>query len=376
MWTMQYADSRTGAKCLTLEKSVMKKSLVALAAMSVIGAVSAQSTVTLYGVADGFVGSKRANGATQTVVNSGGLSGSRWGLKVNEDLGGGLAAIAQFESGFSLDDGASAQGGALFGRQAFVGLKTAFGTVSLGRQKSAYYDTMTALSLQGNSSFDVVGSASHNDNPATDAKASMGAWRGYNARTNNSIKFQSAIYGGFSGAVVYGMGENKNKTGNTDISANDSYSLAATYANGPILVSLVHQEDAMGARAANNGRNVLRNTLVGGAYDLKVVKIGAGYNESQIRSGGVNAPKYKEYFVGVSAPLGATTLKAQYGRSKQSQNSANDSFGLEAAYSFSKRTDAYVGFNQTKIKNQGDLANTSLDSRTNRLYGIGMRHSF
>ena len=94
----------------------MKKSLVALAAMSVIGAVSAQSSVTLYGLADAYIGSERlgtagnattagVNGITQTVVNSGGQNGSRWGLRVSEDLGGGLAAIAQFESGFNIDTG-------------------------------------------------------------------------------------------------------------------------------------------------------------------------------------------------------------------------------------------------------------------------------
>ncbi len=46
----------------------MKKSLVALAAMSVIGAVSAQSSVTLYGLADAYVGSERIGGGTYNAL--------------------------------------------------------------------------------------------------------------------------------------------------------------------------------------------------------------------------------------------------------------------------------------------------------------------
>ena len=41
-----------GALCLTLEKLAMKKSLIALAALAAVGAASAQSSVTLYGVID------------------------------------------------------------------------------------------------------------------------------------------------------------------------------------------------------------------------------------------------------------------------------------------------------------------------------------
>ena len=78
----------------------MKKSLVALAAMSVIGAVSAQSSVTLYGLADAYIGSERlgikasgatagTNGVTQTVVNSCALAKTwvaAWLLSLNSNL--------------------------------------------------------------------------------------------------------------------------------------------------------------------------------------------------------------------------------------------------------------------------------------------------
>ena len=171
----------------------MKKSLVALAAMSVIGAVSAQSSVTLYGLADAYIGSERlgtvatatapgVNGITQTVVNSGGQNGSRWGLRVSEDLGGGLAAIAQFESGFNIDTGSQTDNigrtQTLFGRQAFVGLKSGFGTVALGRHYGPYDHMKGPLSLQGHNAFDATGGGVY-------GTVGIGAWVGYNPRINN-----------------------------------------------------------------------------------------------------------------------------------------------------------------------------------------------
>ena len=365
----------------------MKKSLVALAAMSVIGAVSAQSSVTLYGLADAYVGSERigggtynaltgvqvtpnANVTTQTVVNSGGQNGSRWGLRVSEDLGGGLAAIAQFESGFNIDTGSQTDSlgrtQTLFGRQAFVGLKSGFGTVALGRQYGPYDDMKGTLSLQGNNAFDATGGGVN----GTVYGPGIGAWVGYNPRINNSIKFQSNNYSGLSFSAIYGMGEDKS----TNVSASSTFGIGAMYANGPITVGLVHQNEGF-TRSATNGKNELENTLLAGAYDFGVAKLGGGYNEARVRANGTADPKSKEWFIALSAPLGATTLKAQYARSKQNFGSVsyeNDSIGLDAVYDFSKRTSAYVGYNATTF----DQAGPTGGDLKNRRFGVGLRHKF
>ena len=352
----------------------MKKSLVALAAMSVIGAVSAQSSVTLYGLADAYIGSERiaaagatSNGTSQTVVNSGGQNGSRWGLRVNEDLGGGLAAIAQFESGFNIDTGSQTDNigrtQTLFGRQAFVGLKSGFGTVALGRQYGPYDDMKGTLSLQGNNAFDATGGGVY-------GTVGIGAWVGYNPRVNNSIKFQSNNYSGLSFSAIYGMGEDKS----TNVSASSTFGIGAMYANGPITVGLVHQNEGF-TRSATNGKNELENTLLAGAYDFGVAKLGGGYNEARVRANGTADPKSKEWFIALSAPLGATTLKAQYARSKQNFGSVsyeNDSIGLDAVYDFSKRTSAYVGYNATTF----DQAGPTGGDLKNRRFGVGLRHKF
>ena len=75
----------------------MKKTLIALAVLAASGAAMAQSSVTLYGVADVWFGSTKATvdgvGQRQTVINTSGVNGSRFGLKGTEDLGNGLKAI-------------------------------------------------------------------------------------------------------------------------------------------------------------------------------------------------------------------------------------------------------------------------------------------
>ena len=93
----------------------MNKKLVAFAVSAIVaGAASAQTAnVTLYGVVDTYVATIRANngGKSVNVLDAGGLSGSRWGLRGSESLGGGLNAVFTLESGFDSTNGGMGQGG-------------------------------------------------------------------------------------------------------------------------------------------------------------------------------------------------------------------------------------------------------------------------
>ena len=381
--------------CLTYREIFMKKSLIALAVLAASGAAMAQSSVTLYGVADAFVGYKKTTTVTavgnrlvsgqtsQTVIDSNGLNSSRWGLKGTEDLGGGMKAVFVLESGLSLDTGASASATSLFNRQAFVGLdNSSLGTVSVGRQYTAYDSVRgTFLSAQGNStSFDATNgtqlsqanlnavAAYANAAVPTPAQATaaaaalsgaaiggrIGAWAGYQVRTDNSIRYATPSISGFQGALVYGFGENK--TGTTSATKNASASL--TYANGPIGIALVHAHD----EPASNFR--VKNTAIGGYYDFGVAKAFASLNRAEYSG----LAKQNEWAVGVRAPLGATTLVAQYAQSKGKDLGKNQSLGLEAQYSLSKRTTAYAAFNQTKVE--------ILNNNKNSILGLGVRHTF
>ncbi|GAB7544897.1 hypothetical protein CS8_045740 [Cupriavidus sp. 8B] len=139
----------------------MKRALFSLAAFCAGTATAqAQSSVTLYGVADanieyvtnmspttplqpGFP----SQAGNRLALNSGGLSGSRWSLRGLEDLGQGLKAVYVLESGFGVDDGKLTGGGRLFGRQAYVGLQSEqIGRFTFGRQYTAIFDAFANFS--------------------------------------------------------------------------------------------------------------------------------------------------------------------------------------------------------------------------------------
>ena len=130
----------------------MKKTLIAAALTGVFAtAAHAQSSVTLYGLIDaGITYTNNQGGHSSWSETSGSVNGSRWGLRGNEDLGGGLKAIFVLENGFGINNGTLKQNGREFGRQAFVGLgHTQFGSVTLGRQYDSVVDFIGPLSLTG-----------------------------------------------------------------------------------------------------------------------------------------------------------------------------------------------------------------------------------
>ena len=97
--------------------------------------------MTLYGFVDeGFVYTNNQRGGAVIQTITGQNNTSRLGFRGAEDLGGGLKAIFTLENGFDPSSGKFLQGGRLFGRQAFVGLSSRYGTVTLGRQYEPVYE--------------------------------------------------------------------------------------------------------------------------------------------------------------------------------------------------------------------------------------------
>jgi len=395
----------------------MKKSLIALAVLAASGAAMAQSTVTLYGLIDVSVQSYKANVFTasttvpntitvanvrQTRLGSGIQNGSRWGLKGSEDLGGGLNAVFDLQSGFNVDTGSSAQGGLLFGRHAFVGLNGGFGTLTFGRHDTSLDDEIGNFVASAHNSVDatsgpgvskaaarVISGATTGTSGATVAAniantadmaatansvlGNVGAWVGYNSRVDNSIKFQTANYAGFTGSVTYGLGEDKTAT----VGATHTLSLNAKYANGPIGVLLAYQDEALAKGAtqtAINGDINLKNTLFGATYDFGVAKLYAAYNKAKLEIG-TSDRKNNEYSVGVSAPVGAFTLRAEYAQSKGDVFSdvGDDikakGYDLEVLYDLSKRTTLYTSYVNTKHDASDPSSKTTL-------FAVGLRHKF
>lgn len=89
----------------------MKKTLVALAAVSAAAGAFAQSNVTIYGTLDASVAyvknSTDNTGKSATYLNDSAISTSRWGMRGTEDLGGGLKANFNLESDVNMGTGAN-----------------------------------------------------------------------------------------------------------------------------------------------------------------------------------------------------------------------------------------------------------------------------
>lgn len=321
----------------------MKKSLIALAVLAAAGAASAQSSVQLYGIADVWVGATKATGTkAQTVVESGGVSGSRWGLKGSEDLGGGLKAIFTLEQGFALDTGVAAAG---FNREASVGVAGNFGEVKLGKVWTAYDDVQGA----SNPVFD----------SALTPSAKAFASTGYLANPSNGVKYTSPAFAGFTGIVSYALDENTG--GNSEVSA-----LAVQYANGPLAAAVAYQnQQAVGAAKSTEFTNL------NASYNLGVVTLKGVYAQRDDNNGS----KDKEYQIGADYPLAANLiLSAGYASSENKLNGVktadNSGLGLAAAYLLSKRTTAYAGVRSTKLDN---VVGTDV---TTNVYAVGVKHAF
>ncbi|WP_179402269.1 porin [Burkholderia guangdongensis] len=157
----------------------------------------AQSSITLYGLLDEGV-TYVSNEAGKRFVGlvAGENFGNRWGLRGTEDLGNGYKAIFDLESDFDLNTGSSVAGigPALFGRQAYVGIASPYGTITLGRQYDFAWDYMT------------LGYFS----PAAYALATGGhigdVDRQGGDRLNNAIKYTSPSFGGVQIGALYSFG--------------------------------------------------------------------------------------------------------------------------------------------------------------------------
>jgi general bacterial porin, GBP family len=215
----------------------------------------ATSSVTLYGIIDdgvAYINHQAPNAASNShsVVESVSqvMSGNRWGVRGVEDLGSGLSAIFTLENGFNGQNGAALQGGRMFGRQAFVGLSsTQWGTFTLGRQYDSILDnvsTMAGWTQLGTSYGAHVGD---NDNM-------FNTWR-----ENNSVKFRSIDYAGFSAEGSYAFSNDPGQFAN-----NRAYSLGAQYLHGLFRLAIAYLHLNSPSSGQPGGTNP--NGAVGGEY--------------------------------------------------------------------------------------------------------------
>ncbi|KWI50086.1 porin [Burkholderia cepacia] len=380
-------------------------SVIAVAAFAASSAAMAQSSVTLYGMLDSGIGyTSNINGHTRFGLDGGAVGSNKWGLKGDEDLGGGLKAVFKIENGFNIGTGGiNGQGPigstrSLFNRQAYVGIASdRYGTLRMGRQLDAVTEMVQGLTGDAisASTFSTPGDVDNNDNTTNQ---------------NSAVKYISPVINGFQAEGAYSFGGVAGAMG-----SGQSWSVAANYAQGGLTVAGGY------FRATNQGENGWQNATAQPGFGTALGYPSSGYNGGNaFKSAGI-AQVATQYQIGpytaglrysnaqyqgnngqpsihfnvlgallqyqvtpaLSLATGytyvygsaATPSQAAEGRTMASINQAS----LGAMYALSKRTSVYaVGayvHAQGAQASAADFGNTSSGGNQVQV-NIGMHHSF
>lgn len=334
--------------------------LVTLATASMV--VQAQSTgnssLTLYGLVDASVG--RFTGAATGVnaqnsavskMEGGSLSTSRFGLRGNEDLGGGLSASFELSSFIRNDTGASGRNDAIpapvnvaadpfFARAAWLGLEHKdFGRVRLGNVTTLMFLNSITSNAFGDAT--VLG-------PLNLATFVGGPLTGGTAWTN-SVVYDTPSFAGLTGSAAYAASEGQG-------GANRALRLA--YKKGSFATSLAWQSVNRNPLTFADGTspNNTRAWQWAGSYDFTAVKVFA--HLGRIDNKGTEAAPlnvaYRLWDVSASVPVGAGNVLAGYASRRTSDavgpvpataaggNVQRKILTVGYDYWLSKRTDLYA----------------------------------
>jgi len=328
----------------------MKKSLLALAVLGLSGAAMAQSAVTLYGVADGGYGRVKYGCATGPAckgqfIGAGLMNNgdSRVGVRGTEDMGGGLQAGFNFETGLSLDDGSTRGGGLSTGfwqRQAnmWVGGQQ-WGKISLGRQFTPSYLANSMYELTGMANYTVVGNT-YKFLGVTDRRAP------------SAFAYVSPTFAGVTAALAY--------VSRNDLplpSKKDVWDGAVLYSGGPVSAGL----------GVNKLGRSKTNFQLGGKYAMDIGNgVGFAVAGSYTQASLPDSKAVRRGF-GIGGSVSAYGFTGTVDLTRDTKNkwdvaSKKYTNGLaEVKYALSKRTSVYGAY-------------LRLDKTNN--WGIGVHHNF
>jgi predicted porin len=361
-------------------------------ALSASAPTFAQSAITLYGIVDtGVEFFTHASPTGGTIARfptiTGGDLPSRWGLRGEEDLGGGLKTIFTLESGFSPASGTSLQNGRLFGRQSFVGVKGEWGQVTMGRQMN--------MTIYGMADADVIGPSAF----------SLGSFDGYlaAARADNSVEYRGK-FSDLTLGVSYSFGRDGLSASNCGGQLpGDTMSCRAItgmlkYDRPNWGAALIYDEQRGGAGATamtvvpgvrgiafTSSGDSDRRYQANGYVMVGKVKIGGGWLHREIK-GDVRTVRTDLSYLGVSVPYVAWLLDAQISHFRNRSYDADGTMGVvRANYSLSKRTAVYGLLAYMKNSGSGAVYSVSSSSLVPAMPAagigqlgamVGIRHLF
>ncbi|MCA3792275.1 MAG: porin [Burkholderia sp.] len=328
------------------------KLIAAAACVAATVPAHAQSSVSLYGQVDEWVGATKFPGSDRAWnVSGGGMSTSYWGLHGAEDLGGGYKAIFTLESFFRAQNGQFGrfQGDTFFARNAYVGVSSPYGTVTAGRLTThlflstilfnPFYDSYTFSPMVYHV---FLGLGTFPTYPSDQGAVGDSGW-------NNALSYTSPSFGGLNFGAMYALG---NQAGDN---RSKKWSAQFNYANGPFAATAVYQyvnfnNGPQDLSALVTGMKSQGVALVGATYDLKLVKLFGQYmytkNDQVAGSWHVNTAQG-----GVSVPLGVGNAMASYAYSRDAGglDQSRQTWAVGYDYPLSKRTDVYAAYMNDKI---------------------------
>ncbi len=386
------------------------------------GAAAQQNGVTLYGIIDlglefdhvrqyAFSGGLPQGPLNQTFfgMTNGVQSGSRFGLRGNEDLGGGFGINFVLENGFNPGQGTLAQGGRIFGRQSTVGMTLRQrGRIDFGRQINLASNFFLSIDPfqegfgQANigSSFGSTNTSRLGNMVLLQATPVTGLTLGAGYSFATEL---SAIYAGEQGCISTLSCPSSSGGYNFSSSQNmRALTLGVQYLRGPLNLVATYDRLYGDPSLQKSGPNPSLWVL-GGAYDFKVVKLSLAYGVTQdgfangqtqgtgaTASSGLISTSWtpgavlflpgaraSSYLVGVTAPLTSqVTLLASWQMMQPQGLLAGDAqFKTQQIYSaaltqqLSTRTNLY-----TYISYGQNFA--MINTAESFVFGVGMRHQF
>jgi len=415
----------------TFKEKFVNKKLIVIAIAGVLGApqvASAQGTgVTLFGRVQAEYQSTKIDQATsasdhrqESISDNAGQS--RWGLKIKEDLGNGLSAIAQVEFAFRTGNGVTESA-----REQWVGLSSkSWGVAKFGRVQSPFKD------FAGGAGLDLFNSTTLQARGSGGALYAPGNGFGAGSHVDHGIRYDSPDFSGFSAAVLLvpsdatqaegGSGANVGGRGGA---SNYQIGLKYKFGKSGEIFGGYSQDDASDAQAA-----VITNSRNGD--DEQVWKIGAAWNFGDFRiageyvdienalagnggttcGGGATANGGEAastgqcntsintngegdiWFLTAQYKIGKTTLVLQGGQTNadeirngagvlQAAEREATNWTIGAIYNFSKRTRVYGGYQNVSVDGARSVSNTTATGATplaiqpdRDTWTIGMRHDF
>jgi predicted porin len=354
------------------EKPQMKKNVSMMALCCIFSsAANAQSDVTVYGSIDAglrYQTNVNAAGDGLLSMGTGNYYSNRLGFRGVEDLGGGLKARFQLESGFVSKTGAlDNSNNVLFNRTAAVGVGGAWGGIDVGRQYTVGFKTEKFLDPFDHHYTGIVplSSGAGTTLPAAATAAGLGASSSSGTRFNNDVQY-AGTFGPMTARAEYALGEVAG-----DASKGSARAVGLSYTGSSLLLAGAYTQKET-VTGFNN-----KAFVAGGGFKLQSATFKVAQSRERQSTATAGDYRNKTTWAGVSyafTPAVEASLAAyRVNFDSLASRGTRDLLLLGATYTFTKRTNLYAEVDVNRY--EGALIPATRQERQ-RGISAGINHLF